>query len=94
MYRVGWMKKTARLMAADRLESAEWAFHCRFPCAALVADVEAGAAAKYAKAPGLRDVIQIVFGWSDSPCGANWAATDAVEPPARGIAARGGSPTP
>ena len=47
-------------------------------------DVEVGAAAKYAKAPGLRDVIQTVFGWTDSPCSANWAATDAVEPPCAG----------
>ena len=40
--------------------------------------------AKYAKAPGLCDVIQTVFGWTDSPCSANWATTDAVEPPCAG----------
>jgi hypothetical protein len=38
-----------------------------------VPSVEAGPGAKYAKASRLRYVIQTVFGWTDSRCGANWA---------------------
>lgn len=59
------------------------------------AGVEAGAGAKYAKAPGFRDVIQTVLSWIDSPCrcelGRNLTPRN---PLARGIAARGGSKTP
>ena len=67
-------EETARLMAADRLDSAEWVCHCRFPVRHGAAGAEAVAGAKYAKAPGFRDVIQTVLSWIDSPCSANWAA--------------------
>jgi hypothetical protein len=42
--------------------------------------VEAGPGTNYAKAPGLRDVIQTVFGWTDSPAVRIGPQSDAVEP--------------
>jgi len=55
---------------------------------------EAGAGAKYGKAPGFRDLIQTALSWIDSPCSGIRPQSDAAEPPCAEIAARGGSPTP
>ena len=86
---MGWMKKTARLMAADRLGLPSGCIIADSPVRDRAAAVEAGAGAKYVKAPGLRDVIQTVFGWTDSPL-----PCELWNPSARGIAAGGGCPTP